>query len=166
MILLDKESLHRLGAGESIAALCRDLRIDRAEFDRRWQRTIEARVPAIAGNVLAGVHASVEIQRDQWGIPHIYAKDDRDLYFGLGYAMAQDRLFQLDYLRRKGLGRLAEVLGKSGLESDTVARTVGLNRIAAAEWNRLPDEVQGVLKSFAAGVNLLIEQSKDNPPIE
>jgi penicillin G amidase len=166
MKLLDKESLRRLGAGESIGALCRDLEIDRAEFDRRWQWTIEARVPPTSGSVSAGVIARVDIQRDQWGIPHIYSQSDRDLYFGFGYAMAQDRLYQLDYLRRKGLGRLAEVLGKSGIESDTVVRTVGLNRIAAAEWKRLPGEVQGVLESFAAGVNLLIEQSGDNLPIE
>ncbi len=177
MKLLDKESLRRLGAGESIDALCRSLNIDRAEFDRRWQRTIESRVPQTSGSVYAGVPPAsgsplarvldkVEIQRDQWGIPHIYSQSDRDLYFGFGYAMAQDRLYQLDYLRRKGLGRLAEVLGKSGIEQDTIARTVGLNRIAAAEWKRLPGEVQGVLESFAAGVNLLIEQSGDNLPIE
>lgn len=166
MSLFDKESLHRLGAGESIDALCQSLHIDRAEFDRRWQRTIEARVPPSSGSVSAGVSAKVEIQRDQWGIPHIYASSDRDLYFGLGYAMAQDRLFQLDYLRRKGLGRLAVVLGKSGLESDIVARTVGLNRIVAAEWQRLSPEVKSVLEAFAAGVNSLMEQSAENLPIE
>ncbi len=166
MSLLDKESLRRLGAGESIEALCRSLELDRAEFDRRWQRTIEARVPQTSGSVPNGLNAQVEIQRDQWGIPHIYASSDRDLSIGLGYAMAQDRLFQLDYLRRKGLGRLAEVLGKSVLESDTVARTVGLNRIAAAEFERLPGEVKSVLEAFAGGVNLLIEQSGENLPIE
>ncbi|MCE9524688.1 MAG: penicillin acylase family protein, partial [Planctomycetales bacterium] len=166
MRLFDKDSLLRLGAGESIAALCRDLGIDRAEFDRRWQATIESRVPPNSGKVSAGVEAGVDIQRDRWGIPHIYARSDRDLYFGLGYAMAQDRLFQLDYLRRKGLGRLSEVLGKSGLELDIVARTVGLNRIAAAEWERLPDAVKEVLEAFSAGVNGLMEQSGDNLPIE
>src|SRR5687767_14013793 len=109
MILLDNESLRRLGAGESVKALGGDLGIDRAEFDHRAQRTIESRVPSSSGSVSAGVNALVEIQRDQWGIPHIFAKSDRDLYFGCGYAMAQDRLLQLHYLRRKGLGRLSEV---------------------------------------------------------
>jgi penicillin amidase len=166
MKLFDKESLHRLGNGESIDALCQSLHIDRAEFNRRWQRTIEARVPPVSGGIVAGVKAQVTIQRDQWGIPHIFARNNHDVDFGLGYAMAQDRLFQLDYLRRKGLGRLAEVLGKSGLESDVIARTVGLNRIARAEWDRLTPEVKCVLEAFAAGVNLLIEQSGDNLPIE
>src|SRR5437868_12366180 len=101
MKLLDKESLRRLGAGESIGALCRDLEIDRAEFDRRWQRTIESRVPPTSGSVSAGVPPAsgsplagmldkVEIQRDRWGIPHIYSQSDRALYFGFGYAMAQE----------------------------------------------------------------------------
>lgn len=166
MKMLEKETLLRLGAGESIAALCSDLGIDRTEFDGRWKQTVESRVPQTSGKVSAAVAAGVEIQRDQWGIPHIYGKSDHDVTFGLGYAMAQDRLFQLDYLRRKGLGRLAEILGKSGLEQDIVARTVGLNRIAAAEWERLPPEVQSVLKAFSAGVNLVIEQSGNNLPIE
>ena len=166
MSLLEKESLRHLGSGKSVAALCEKLGIDRAEFDRRWRSTIESRVPSSSGSVKAKVGAQVDIERDRWGIPHIYAQTDRDLYFGLGYAMAQDRLFQLDYLRRKGLGRLAEVLGKSGVESDTVVRTVGLNRIAAAEWERLSPEVKSVLEAFAAGVNLLMEQSRHNLPIE
>ena len=76
MSLFDKESLHRLGNGESIDALCQSLNIDRAEFDRRWQRTIESRVPPTSGSVsagvppasgspLAGVLDKVEIQRDR-----------------------------------------------------------------------------------------------------
>jgi hypothetical protein len=57
----------------------------------------------------------VSIERDRWGIPHIVARRRDDLWLGFGYAMAQDRLFQMDYLRRKGLGRLAEVLGPGSL---------------------------------------------------
>lgn len=166
MSLLDKETLRRLGAGEGIATLCEKLEIDRAKFNDRWQRTIASRVPVSTGSVESDVHWQVKIQRDQWGIPHIYAKSNRDLFFGLGFAMAQDRLFQLDYLRRKGLGRLAEVLGSSSLEQDLVARTVGLHRIAEVEWNRLTPDVQAVLEAFSAGVNRVIEQSADKLPIE
>lgn len=166
MTLLDRESLRRLGDGESIVALCQSLKMDRAEFDRRWQHTVKERVPATTGSLSAKVAGRVSIERDRLGIPHIHASNDHDLYFGLGYAMAQDRLFQLDYLRRKGHGRLAEVLGTSGLEQDVIARTVGLNRIATAEWQRLSPDVKSVLNSFATGVNLLIEQSREKPPIE
>src|SRR5439155_25556074 len=80
--------------------------------------------------------------------------------------MAQDRLFQLDYLRRKGLGRLAEILGADGLPLDLIARTVGLNRLAATELSRLPPETQQVLEAFSAGVNAWIEQCGDKLPIE
>ena len=98
--------------------------------------------------------SEVSIERDRWGIPHIYADHDTDLFFAFGYAMAQDRLFQLDYLRRKGLGRLSEILGSDGLQFDTIARTVGINRIAVAEVERLSADVRQSLESFSAGVNM------------
>jgi penicillin amidase len=89
-----------------------------------------------------------------------------DLFFGFGYAMSQDRLFQLDYRRRKGLGRLSEILGAEALELDTIARTVGLNRIAENEWSRLSAGVRNLVEAFTAGVNALIEGCADNLPIE
>ena len=98
----------------------------------------------------AAVQARVDIKRDEWGIPHIFAENEDDLFFGLGYAMAQDRLFQLDWLRRRGTGRLSEILGPEGLEFDLVARTVGLNRIAEAEWGRLPAETRRIVNAFTA----------------
>src|SRR5262245_52481856 len=110
----EREWLKRLGAGESIAAVSASLGIPIAEFEELWKRTAAARVPQMEGRNQASVKSPVEIERDRWGIPHIYAESDADLFFGLGYAMAQDRLFQLDYLRRKGLGRLAEILGPDG----------------------------------------------------
>lgn len=80
--------------------------------------------------------------------------------------MAQDRLFQLDYLRRKGHGRLSEILGQDGVQLDTVARTVGLNRIACAEWDATPHETRNLLNKFSEGVNALIDQSMSRLPIE
>ena len=78
----------------------------------------------------------------------------------------RDRLFQLDYLRRKGHGRLAEILGPDGLGLDTVARTVGLNRVARSEWEATPDETGTLLQRFSEGVNALIDRTHDNLPIE
>ncbi len=75
-------------------------------------------MPAASGSVKAAVGRRVEIERDKLGIPHVYAASDADLFVGFGYAMAQDRLFQLDWLRRKGAGRLAEILGNDGVEPD------------------------------------------------
>jgi penicillin amidase len=166
MTTLDQERLGRLGSGESIEVVFAAAGIDRAEFDRWWSETIAQRARLNSGRLPADVAAEVSIHRDANGIPHIHAKTDRDLFFGYGWAMAEDRLFQLDWLRRKGLGRLSEIIGTDGLESDTVARTVGLNRIAAAEWKRLPGEVRQLLEAFSDGINAVIAAGSDNLPIE
>ncbi|MCH7729804.1 MAG: penicillin acylase family protein, partial [Planctomycetes bacterium] len=166
MKLSDKSILRRLGDGDAIDTVCGDAEISRDEFDLWWRRTSKSRLPSVSGEATVDVGSSVQIQRDRWGIPHILAENDADLFFGFGYTMAQDRLFQLDYLRRKGLGRLSEILGEDGLEMDTIARTVGLNRIAESEWEQLPDDVRQTLESFSRGVNALIEGSADQLPIE
>jgi penicillin amidase len=166
MDLLTKDCLRRLGAGETIDSICRVNGLSREDFLARWTHAAAARVPSTSGSVKAPVKRPVEIERDKFGIPHIFAETDADLFVGFGYAMAQDRLFQLDWLRRKGAGRLAEILGKDGLEQDVLARTIGLNRIARAEWDRLPEETQQLLRAFSEGINVVIEESRENLPIE
>ena len=161
-----RDVLKRLGVGEAIGSVCRDTGWSRAEFDAWWQQETASRAPRCDGEVPAPVSGAVSLERDRWGIPHIVARRRDDLWLGFGYAMAQDRLFQMDYLRRKGLGRLAEVLGPGSLPMDVVARTVGLNRIARRELERLPGETRAILEAFAAGVNAWIEQCGDRLPIE
>lgn len=163
---MKRDLLRRLGAGEAIDAICREMGWTRAEFDGWWQRESASRAPRCGGQVITGVHTVATIERDRWGVPHIFADNRRDLWFAFGFAMAHDRLFQMDYLRRKGLGRLAEVLGEDGLPLDIVARTVGLNRIAEAEWSRLPSETRAVLEAFAEGVNGWIENCGEQLSIE
>ena len=166
MKIASRELVRRLGAGEPIEEVCRAAGCSRAQFDAWWQREAASRAPRCDGEVLAAGRGPVTIERDRFGIPHIFAERADDLWFGFGYAMAQDRLFQLDYLRRKGLGRLAEVLGAEGLPLDLMARTVGLNRIAAAELARLPAATLASLEAFSAGVNAWIEQTGESLPIE
>ncbi|MBM3971205.1 MAG: penicillin acylase family protein [Planctomycetes bacterium] len=163
---LHRAVLRRLGAGESIDSICQSNSWTRAEFDERWKREAASRAPRCDGQVGVGVNAAVTIERDRWGIPHIFADNHRDLFFGFGYAMAQDRLFQMDYLRRKGLGRLAEVLGPEGIPLDLTARTVGLNRIANEEWARLPQETRLLQQAFADGVNAWIKLCGEQIAIE
>ncbi len=160
----DKSLLKKLGAGGSIEDFCSDANLTREQFDEWWSKQLAARVPSTGGARTAS--ANVEILRDEWGIPHIYAERDADLFFGYGYAMAQDRLWQMDYLRRKAMGRLSEVLGSSGVELDTVARTVGINRLAQAELRRLSSETHGRLEAFSNGVNAYISELDDLLPIE
>lgn len=166
MLSMNRDVLRRLGTGEAIDAICKDAGWTRAEFDSRWRREAASRAPRCVGQVATGVRANATVERDRWGIPHIFADSQHDLWFAFGFAMAQDRLFQMDYLRRKGLGRLAEVLGTDGLPLDLVARTVGLNRIAKAEWSRLPGETRDVLQAFAEGVTAWIDRCGEQLPIE
>lgn len=166
MHLSSQTVLAKLGDGASIAAICADAGITQAEFLSWWQAECVARVPTMTGTLSVTVAAPVDIVRDPNGIPHIFADNDHDLFLGLGVAMAQDRLWQLDYLRRKANGRLAEILGAEALPFDILARTIGLNRIAAEEAKRLPVETLQLLEAFAQGINLVIEASRDQLPIE
>ncbi|MEZ4865724.1 MAG: penicillin acylase family protein [Caldilineaceae bacterium] len=166
MQLAAQSILQRLGEGEAITDVCTAAAMTREEFDAWWQAECARRVPVLVGEVPAAVQHQIEIARDEQGIPHIFAENDHDLLLGLGLAMAQDRLWQLDYYRRKATGRLAEILGKAALPQDVLARTVGLNRIAAAEAANLPPATRDLLAAFAEGINHVITASAANPPIE
>ncbi|MDA0835614.1 MAG: penicillin acylase family protein [Planctomycetota bacterium] len=166
MTISDRELLKRLGTGEKIEALCQIQKWSRGEFDAWWNKTLAERVPSTNGSKKCALNSSVDIIRDAQGVPHIHADNEDDLFFGYGYAMAQDRLFQLDWLRRKGAGRLAEIVGKSGYEYDLLVRTVGLRRIAEQEWSELPASTKNVLTAFTAGINAVIDESKERLPIE
>ncbi len=162
----DRELLRRLGTGDSIPRLCSAAGLSREQFDAWWRQVAQSRVPSMSGRRSVGVKSPVEIERDNWGIPHVFADNDRDLFFGLGLVQAQDRLFQLDYLRRKACGRLAEILGAEAVASDTIARTVGLPRIAEKQWDQSDHEVRSLLEAFTAGVNQVITDTQSHPPIE
>src|SRR5262245_16651776 len=139
MKLTAHEILTRLGNGERIVNVCASAGLTREQFDAWWREQARQRVPS------APAPGGIELQRDSRGIPHIHGKTDRDLFFGYGFAVAQDRLFQLDFLRRKALGRLAEVVGPPGVESDVLSRTLGLPQLAQAEWETLGDDVRLLL---------------------
>lgn len=158
--------LRRLGRGASIADVCAAAGMAADKFETWWDRETRRRLAVIDGSTLGPVGAAVEIQRDACGVPHIFAETEPDLFVGYGYAMAQDRLFQMDYLRRQALGRLSEVLGPEAYDDDLLARTVGLHRIAEEETARLPGETAERYEAFSAGVNAFIEACQDTPPVE
>lgn len=160
------DTLRRLGRGDSLADVRVAAGLTAGEFEAWWDRETKRRLAVIEGETWGPVGTAVEIQRDASGVPHIYAETESDLFVGYGYAMAQDRLFQMDYLRRQALGRLAEVLGPEAYEYDLLARTVGLHRIAEDQTARLPAETAARYEAFAAGVNAFIETCRDLPPIE
>ena len=115
--------------------------------------------------VVQGLEKPVEIIRDNNGIPHIFAANDRDASFALGYVHAQDRLLQMELMRRFGAGRLSEIVGAPALRVDRVARTLGLYRLAEASFVHLQSETQAGLKAYAAGVNSYLTTHKGVLPI-
>ena len=95
-------------------------------------------LPQIEGTIeVAGLGAPVTIVRDRWAIPHIEAERPLDASFALGFVHAQDRLWQMEFQRRLGAGRLAEIVGAAALPSDRFMRTLGLYRHAEASLAHL-----------------------------
>lgn len=111
-------------------------------------------LPVTRGRLrLKGLQSNVEIIRDRWGVPHIYASNRRDLMFGFGFAQAQDRFWQMEFYRRLGLGTLAELLGEQALEVDRLTRRVGFQRAAQRDWAQASELEREVLEAFSAGIN-------------
>lgn len=116
--------------------------------------TVRRSFPQVNGEIhLAGLNAPVEIYRDRFGIPHIYASTTHDLFFAQGYVHAQDRFWQMDFWRHIGSGRLSEMFGESQLETDQFLRTLGWARIAQQEFAAMTPEEQAILLAYADGVN-------------
>lgn len=122
--------------------------------------------PAANVTLTGSVGAAVEILRDRAGMPHVYATSTRDLYFGLGFAMAQDRLWQMDRLRRRALGRQAEIFGAEYVQSDLLHRAVGIPEIADREVALLDEPTFAILEAFVGGINRHIEARGSELPIE
>ena len=116
--------------------------------------------------MLTGPKAEITIARDRDGVPLITASDDDDLAFGLGFAHAQDRLFQMELLRRYGAGRLAEIFGPEALAIDRQMRVLGLYHAAEAEIAYLSPEVRRGLEAYAAGVNAYLATRQGALPPE
>ncbi len=113
-----------------------------------------------------GLTAAVEVRRDRWGVPHIYATSQRDLFFAQGFVAAQDRIFQMEMWRRQGEGRLAEVLGPSALPRDRFARLFAYRGNMAREWAAYGPDTKAIVMAFVRGVNAYIAHAGDNLPPE
>lgn len=117
--------------------------------------------PQYSGEVeMASLIEDAEVFYDEYGIPHIYAQNASDAYFSLGYVHAQDRLFQMDLLRRVGSGRLSEFFGETTLGVDRLFRTLGIAESAkksARGFNELDPELKTVVQSYLNGVNHFME---------
>jgi len=117
----------------------------------------EKRHQAADSVVVSGTTDDITIHRDEWGIPAVFASNNYDLFFGHGYAIAEDRLFQMEVSRRETWGRMAEVFGEKFLESDKNARILGARRRALRKAKLLSPYFRGIFQGYADGVSAYIE---------
>lgn len=110
---------------------------------------------------VTGLDAPVEIVRDNANVPHIFGETDPDVFFGLGYAHAQDRLWQMTMMRRTVQGRLSEILGSRTVRIDRLMRRLDLYRLAAQSVQAQDAETSAALKAYAAGVNARLAEIND-----
>lgn len=131
-------------------------------------RTISrSRLPVRRGTqTIPTLEGRVEVFRDRWGIPHIYADNIRDALRAQGYVHAQDRLWQMELNRRTGRGSLAELFGEIALDTDRVICTFGFNRLGQADLVALPEDVRLEIEAYAEGVNAFIERAGKRLPVE
>ncbi len=116
---------------------------------------------------LTGLRDSVEVIRDRWGVPHIYARNVDDLFFAQGFVQAQDRLWQMEMYRRTFEGTLSEIMGPSHVAHDRLARLLKFRGpFDDREWRSYHPEGRRIFAAFAAGVNAFIGHAGDRLPVE
>jgi penicillin G amidase len=115
---------------------------------------------------IPGLHEPVRVVWDRWGIPHIYARSQFDLFFAQGFIQAQDRIFQMDLWRRSVQGRLSGVLGLTFVERDGMPRRVQYRGSMDAEWQSYGPDTKAIATAFVAGVNALVAKARVRPPEE
>jgi len=124
-------------------------------------------LPQLDGKVsLGGLQGAVTVERDQWGVPHIRAGSMEDLVEAQGYAMAQDRLWQMDLLRRVARGELSEILGPVTADVDKEFRVLDFGRAARRDYEQMDPEGRNILAAYARGVNQFIDQHASKLPME
>ena len=125
---------------------------------------LAASIPRLDGTVrLAGLERPVEVVRDSLGVPHIKAGSVHDVFFGQGFVHAQDRLWHMEYDRRRAMGRWAEYVGPAGVDQDTLMRRARLAASAKADYAALNAETRAVLDAYSAGINAFLKTTQVLP---
>jgi penicillin amidase len=126
-----------------------------------------AALPEVDGERrLVGLSAPVTVRRDRLGVPHLSAASVSDVFLAQGYVTAQDRLWQMDVLRRRALGELSEAFGPGLLRADREIRTIGLGWSARRELPSLSADARMAIENYAAGVNAYLAEHRDSLPLE
>uniref|UniRef100_UPI004047F621 penicillin acylase family protein n=1 Tax=Algoriphagus sp. TaxID=1872435 RepID=UPI004047F621 len=116
-------------------------------------------------HALTGLQEEVSVRRDTWGINHIEAKNEHDLFFAQGYLAAKDRLFQFELWRRKATGTTAALVGPAGLQSDIGARLLRYRKDMDTELNHYHPNGKAIIEAYVAGVNAYIEETRKDPTL-
>lgn len=124
-------------------------------------------VPDYEGEVeVTGITNTVKIYRDSAAVAYIEAKTELDASFGLGYVHAQERLFQMDMLRRAGEGRLSEILGSKTIQFDKMFRTLGLYETCVNHYDQLNKKSRSYLEAYSRGVNTYMQEAEGHHSVE
>lgn len=123
--------------------------------------------PKMKGRILLdGMEEEVRIVIDKWGVPHIFAQNEKDLFFACGFMHAHERMWQMELTRRAGFGRLSEVLGEAALERDKFMRNMGLGEAALQDFEKLSPEMKELIFAYSEGVNSWMDSRRLNWPLE
>jgi penicillin G amidase len=126
-----------------------------------WADRARAAQAQLSGTLrVRGLTQPVTVQRDPWGVPHLFAEDQDDLFFAQGFVAAQDRLFQMELWKREGQGRLAEVLGPEAVERDRLARLFHYRGDMAQEWASYAPGTYEIAVAFTRGISAFIAQER------
>ena len=130
------------------------------------RQDLKSAIPSLTGSVqLRGLQGTVKVFRDRYGIPHIKAESELDAFFAQGFVTAQERLWHMQYDRRRGSGRWAEAVGESAVAQDKMMRRFRLEASAKADYQVMDPHTKDVFDAYAAGVNAFIT-SGDALPVE
>jgi penicillin amidase len=112
------------------------------------------------------IASEVRVIVDRWGVPHVSARSEADLFFAAGYLHARERMWQMELLRRMGLGRLSEVFGERTLQIDIIFRNLGLRQAAVRDYENLSTEIRELMESYCRGVNAWLASKRLTWPPE
>ena len=125
---------------------------------------LNAALPDVTSSqTFPGLDGPVTINRDEWGIPHIKATSEHDAFFAQGFVTAQDRMWHMDYDRRRALGRWAEWAGPSALKEDRLMRRLSLERAAKADFAATKPDAQAMVQALTDGINAFIDSTRTLP---
>lgn len=125
---------------------------------------LQAALPDVTTTMcFSGIHKHVDVYRDRWGIPHIKAQNENDLFFAQGFVTAQDRLWHMDADRHRALGRWAEFAGSSGVSQDRLLRAAGMGRTAKIDYEVASPEAKAMIDAYTAGVNAYLDTVQTLP---